>query len=67
MMMVVVVVVVVMMMTTTVKIMIFMTTMMMLFWDLRTCSTRSPWKAGDEPRRTSHHASHGVEAGPNGR
>ena len=25
------------------------------------------WKAGDEPRRTSHHASHGVEAGPNGR
>ena len=30
-------------------------------------SALQAWKAGDEPRRTSHHASHGVEAGPNGR
>ena len=31
-----------MMMTTTMIMMIIMTTMMMLFWDLHTCSTRSP-------------------------
>ena len=91
MIMMMVVVVVVMMMTATMIMMIIKTTMIMVFWDLHTCSTRSPvngqnfdrrfaqnyiglrnsalhaWKAGDGPRRTSHHASHGVEAGPNGR
>ena len=36
-------------------------------FDRRLLSTILDSGPGDEPRRTSHHASQGVEAGPNGR